>query len=299
MTSDWRLLRSFVAVAEDGSMQQAARSTGLSQPTLSRHIKQLEDELGITLFDRLAGKSHLTRSGQSLYAHARSIRDAVDEFGRLAKGERETKSGPVRMMMHCMIGYHFAPSWIRELHEIHPEISIELSIDDRVNLLHRDIDIAIHSKVPDQKDIIAQKVGSFKIGLYASEAYLSNHPLGSLNELASHALIGFDEYPDWIQIAASLGIEMTRADFNVRADLWAAHPHLIKAGLGIGALPTTVAKSWGLSRVHDEVEIEGDGIYLLAHPDLKRNPVMRTVWDHVRLMLESQFNDGCQRSKST
>lgn len=286
---DWRWLRSFVAVADAASMQAAALESGISQPTLSRHVKQLEDELDMTLFDRAGPNLSLSDKGRALYEQAKSVRDAVAGFERLAMGASEDTAGTVRVSMHCMLGYHFAPPWLRALRSEHPQISVDLTIDDRANLLLREAEIAIRTSRPAQLDVIAQRVGRYALGLYASEAYLAEHDLGAFHNLLSHELVGFDGLTAFVDNARALGFDIDRESFAARTDLWAVHPVLIERGVGMGVIPISIGEAMGLVRVFPEFSMDGDELFLTAHPDLRRSPRVEIVWDHLREALEAWF----------
>ena len=287
---DWRWLRSFIAVADHTKMRDASKVLGVSQPTVSRHIKHLEEQLNLTLFDRNGASLALSEKGRALYEHAKLVERSVMSFERQALSESNEDAGIVKVMMHCMIGYHFAPAWLKGLQARAPQVSIDLNIDDRTSLLLREAEISVHTEKPHHLDLISQRVGRFTLGLFASEVYLAQHPLGSIDELASHQLIGFDQVTAFMDEAHRVGLHLTRESFVVRSDLWALHPTLIQEGLGIGVIPTVIGEDLGLSRAFPEFRLAGDELYLSAHPDLKRNPRIRLVWDHLLEALKAKFS---------
>jgi DNA-binding transcriptional LysR family regulator len=289
MDLDWRWLRSFVAVADAGTMKGAASASGISQPTLSRHVKQLESELDMTLFERAGRNLVLSQKGRALYERAQKVRDAVAGFERQAMGESEEIAGTVRVTMHCMLGYHFAPAWLIDLRAAHPHISVDLGVDDQVNLLLREAEIAIGIFKPTQLDLITQHVGQFKLGIYASVAYLAEHDAGDFSALFAHAFVGLDRLTSSLDIAHRMGFEISREDFAARTDAWAVHPLLIRQGFGMGVIPIQIGDAMGLTRVHPEFVVPGDEIYLTAHPDLHRNPRVSIVWNHLSETLQREF----------
>ena len=289
MDLDWRWLRSFIAVASAGTMKEAALASGISQPTLSRHVRMLENELDMALFERAGRNLVLSQKGRVLLDRAHEVRDAVAGFERQAIGESEEVAGTVRVTMHCMLGYHVAPSWLTHLRTEHPHISVDLVVDDRANLLLREADIAISTVKPTQLDLISQRVGQFTLGIYASEGYLSGRDVGPFSDLFRHDLVGFDRIASWLDNAHAAGFEVRREDFASRTDAWAVHPLLIKQGLGMGVIPIRVGDAMGLTRVHTDFALPGDDLYLTAHPDIQRNPRISLVWNHLRTTLRDAF----------
>ena len=83
---DWSLIPSFLATAEAGSLSGAARALGISQPTVGRHIADLEAALGVQLFDRTANGLRITEVGQSLLENAQGMRERAESLRRIAEG---------------------------------------------------------------------------------------------------------------------------------------------------------------------------------------------------------------------
>jgi DNA-binding transcriptional LysR family regulator len=127
---DLRQLEIFVKVAEFGSFSKAAATLFLTQPTVSEHIRTLEDELGVRLLDRLGRGAAVTKAGQLLLVHARRMlaisreaRQAMDQFlGRM--------SGELLIGASTIPGEYVLPALIGRFKEKYPDISITLLIGD-------------------------------------------------------------------------------------------------------------------------------------------------------------------------
>lgn len=291
---DWRWLRSFVAVADAGTMYLAQKQSGISQPTLSRHIKQLEDALGVSLFERSGRNLVLSQQGSALFERALDVRRSVKAFERQAVGLSEEEGGSVRVTMSHNFGWYFAPDWLVSLKETHPEITIDLVLEDvPVNLMLREAEIAVRLYRPQQLDLIARQCGYSARGFYASQAYLDVHgrPL-HLDELKEHQLIGFDRFMAWIEHAAEMGYHFQRDDFVFRCDSYLHHARVAEAGLGVAVLPDWIGQRSELMRLFPEVKMPGLPVWLAAPPDLHRNPRVSRVWDHLVDALGKVFKTG-------
>lgn len=288
---DWRWLRSFVAVADAGGMQEAARRSGVSQPTLSRHVRQLEETLDVALFERGGRGLTLSPEGAGLLARARDVRAAVKAFERQAVGMSAEEAGAVRVTMTELYGELFAPAWLASLRRALPRITVDLVLDDAaVNLLLREAEIAIRLFRPRQLDLVAQRCGEQHVGFFASPEYVAERGAPETAEaLRDFDLIGFDRVMDWIDAARSLGFEYTRDDFAFRCDAAVMHYRAARAGLGIAAIPLWVGERLGLTRVLPGQTVGTFPIYLVAHQDLHRSPRVARVWQHLGAALRERF----------
>jgi DNA-binding transcriptional LysR family regulator len=112
--------------------------------------------------------------------------------------------GVVRLTASEVIGAEVMPTIIAGLREKHPDLKVELVLTNRVqDLLHREADIAVRMMPPQQKQLIARRVGHIELGLHASRQYVERHGKpASIRELSRHALIGFDQPTAFIRSAA-------------------------------------------------------------------------------------------------
>ncbi len=278
---DWGWLRSFVAVAEAGSLRAAAEGTAVSQPTLSRHVQHLEEALGVALFDRTGRGLTLSPRGAELYEAARDVQGSVNTFLRHARGLEEALSGSVRVTTSRAFGAFVLPRWLEGFRRRQPEISIDLVTDDSaVDRLTRDAEVAVRLFRPAQLDLLARRCGDTPTTFWASRDYLDAHgtPTDS-DELLRHPLIGFDRNPVFLETAARMGSPLTRDHFVLRTDDIVGQVMAVRAGLGIAAFGRLVGQ-----QVPELVEVmpgaipHAQEVWLVAHPDVQRNPRVRAVW---------------------
>jgi DNA-binding transcriptional LysR family regulator len=157
MAFDDRLRDAFLAVARHGSVGRAADALNMSQPTLSRMIKRLEQRVGMPLFDRFASGVALNIYGEALLPFARRIEiessHALDEIDRLRSGSM----GVLRIGSAVSIGISFLPEVVHRLTAENPELRIELveGVQDVVEpaLLNRKVDVVISIDLAESEDI--------------------------------------------------------------------------------------------------------------------------------------------------
>lgn len=279
---DWNLIKSFLAVIEHETMLRASKALNASQPTIGRHITELETITGLTLFDRSRNGMRPTDAALSLANQARDMQREADAFSLLATANDENVSGTVRITASQIVANFVLPTIIAEFREAEPDIQIELVASNRVeNLLARDADIAVRMAQPTQNDIIARKVNDFGLGAYAHKSYLKGRPAAkSIEDLSQHILLGYDRDDLIIEGMASHGIKMRRSDFAVRTDDQVAHWHLLCAGAGIGFAPRYMAsKNQDLVRLFEEFSIAPLPMWLASHHELKTNLRIRRTMD--------------------
>lgn len=127
---DLRQLEIFAKVAELGSFSRAAEALFLTQPTVSEHIRSLEQEFGVRLLDRLGRGAAVTRAGQLLLSHARHMLAVSREARQAMDGFLGRMSGELSIGASTIPGEYILPPLIGRFKEKYPDISITLLIGD-------------------------------------------------------------------------------------------------------------------------------------------------------------------------
>ena len=280
----WELYRSFLAVARHGSLSGAARVLRLTQPTLGRHVDQLEQALGAPLFTRSPQGLIATETASVLVPIAEAMESAADAMARTASAAREETAGVVRVTASDVIGAEVLPPILASFAERHPKIVFELHLSNRTeDLLRRDADIAVRMVRPTQAGLVARRLGETVLGLYAHRRYLDAHgtPLG-VAELGRFRLIGFDRDPAAETVIAAAGIPLTREMFSLRTDSDLAHLAAVRAGYGIGVCQIGIARrDSDLMRVLPAAFALPLETWLVIHEDLRRSLRVRRLFDHL------------------
>lgn len=280
---DWNLIKAFLAVARTGSLSAAARMLGASQPTLGRHIAELETVTGLVLFRRGRAGYELTESGIALMARAEEVADKATAFSRLALGQTtETTSGTVRIAASEIVSAYVLPRMLERFLRDEPLIEIELVASNQVeNLLRRDADIAIRMVEPAQLDLLARHVTDIPLVACAAKSYLAGRAAPrTLADLASHELAGFDRGTDIITAFGRYGLNVDRHVFRFRCDnqivLWEA----VRAGNGIGFGQEPLARrDPAIEIVLPDLKLPSLPVWLAMHSDVRTSARIRRVAD--------------------
>ena len=279
---DWNLIKSFVTVAETGGLSAAARKLAASQPTLGRHIAELEQALGVTLFRRGRRGYALTEAGATLFERGKAVSEQASAFSLLALGSVEAIEGTVRITASEVVAAYVLPEMTARLGVEEPGIEVEIVASNQVeNLLRRDADIAIRMVKPAQNELLARKVTDIPLCACAAKTYFDRRgrPFEP-GDLAGHDLIGFDRSDDIIRGLGQLGVSLTRNAFRFRADnqivLWEA----VRAGNGIGFGQAPLADRDPLvEKVLPDLPLPSLPVWLAMHRDVRTSVRIRRVAD--------------------
>jgi DNA-binding transcriptional LysR family regulator len=281
----WDLYRSFLAVLRLGSLSAAARELDLTQPTLGRHIQELEASLGQALFSRSQAGLMPTRAALQLQPHAEAMASAASALLRAASGALDEPEGSIRLTTSEIMGVEVLPPILAAFREAHPKIVIELSLSNtNQDLLRRDADIAVRMARPTQSALLAKRLGAVPVGLFAHRRYLARHPAPeTLEELArDHAIIGFDADATAIRSFRQSGLPITRDLFAFRSDSDHAQLAAMRAGFGIaGCQKRIAARDPHLVPVLPDAFRFALEMWLVMHEDLRASRRVRLLYDHL------------------
>lgn len=283
-TIAWEWYRSLLAVLREGSLTGAARTLGLAQPTIGRHVDALEAQLGQPLFIRSPSGLLPTPAAQALRPFAEAMDTTAAALERAARSQGGGVSGVVRVTASEVVGVEVLPPLLARLREAHPALTVELVLSNRVqDLLRREADIAVRMTAPRQEQLIARKVGTIELALFAHEDYLARRgEPSSLSSLAEegHTLIGFDQPSPYLRELAQSFPIVDRERFQLRADSDLAQLALIRAGAGIGVCQVPLARREPSLRpvLPDALRIPHD-TWLTMHEDLRDSAACQVVFE--------------------
>lgn len=172
----FRQLRVFESVARHSSFTRAAETLHLTQPAVSMQIKQLEESLGIALFDHLGKKIFLTDAGREFYATSRSISRQLSDAEEFIEDLKGVRHGHLNILV-ASTANSFATNLLATFIQRHPEITFSLDVTNRQRLLEalsaNEPDLVIMGQPPEKLDVVAEAFMDNPLALVVGK----NHPL--------------------------------------------------------------------------------------------------------------------------
>ena len=297
---DWNDLRYFLAVADQGSTLAAGRALRVSQTTVARRIAALEESLGLLLFEKRQAGYTLTPAGEELVARARQVEAATEGFTEASAALARDTSGVVRITTQEIFANTLLGPMLRELHELHPDIVIEIDTQQELlDLGAGEADIGLRSTAGDQPaGVVGRSLCIDDWTLYCSREYADRHGVPrTRDDLKKHAIIGGGGGKLWLHYEAwlrSLGLEGQVAMHHATSTgLLSA----VRSGFGIAVLPCVVADAEpDLVRCIPPRANHSRSMWLLTHERVRHTPRVRVVIDflyeqlmrHVRMLEEKR-----------
>ncbi|ACB95048.1 LysR family transcriptional regulator [Beijerinckia indica] len=167
-------IRTFVRVAERGSLSAVAREQEVGQSTVTRHLRELEEAVGVPLLSRTTRRVTLTDEGSRYYANSVQILRLVEQAGDEARGTRGAPAGTIRISCTAAFGVLHVSRMIFAFQDRYPNIGVDLSLtDERVDLVREGVDIALRLGPLTDSSMKLRSLGQSRRLLVAAPSYLA------------------------------------------------------------------------------------------------------------------------------
>ncbi|MBO6838291.1 MAG: LysR family transcriptional regulator [Alphaproteobacteria bacterium] len=280
---DWNLLRTFVAIVQEGGITPAANRLLLKQPTVSNALKRLEDRIGKRLIDRGPGHFRVTDAGETLYREAIEIYGSISRLTIAVRDIEEAVRGHIAIGMASHVIFPPFDESLRDFSAKHPQVTYDITVATSAEVVGWVLEkrasfgvCLVHKQHPklDYFHLYRQHFGFF---CGPGHRYFGRTDL-TLDDLTGEPSVSFstDQLHDALRPVALL-----RASIGLDDTIRAMSPHLeevrrlIIAGVGIGPLPVHVVPRdvrdgllWQLPPYDDPPEID---IFLATNPASRLN----------------------------
>ncbi|GAA0585193.1 LysR family transcriptional regulator [Caenispirillum bisanense] len=169
-------MRSFVRVAERGSLSAVAREMSVGQSSITRHIRELEAALGVALFSRTTRRVTLTEEGSRYYQRAVQVLRLVEQAGDEARAGGDAPAGLLRVSCTAALGVRHVSRLIFAFQDRHPAIAVDLNLtDERIDLVRDGVDVAIRLGPLTDSSLKLRPLGLSRRLLVAAPDLLARH----------------------------------------------------------------------------------------------------------------------------
>ncbi|WP_259782117.1 LysR family transcriptional regulator [Aestuariispira ectoiniformans] len=276
----WDDLNLALAIGETGTLSAAGRKLGVSHATVYRRLNQVEDRLGVSLFQRDRNGFVPTDAGEELIKAARGVEDQVLTVERHILGKDLKPSGTVRITTTDTLFDGMLSPILTGFGEKYPDITLEIAISNQVlNLSRREADIALRPATSPAETLVGRKVSAIEIAVYASKG--RKEPKDT-TDWPTQDWIGPDERMFYRELEQWMATNDLDRLCRYRVDTVMGMIAAVRNGLGLAALPCYLAdRDAKLTRVSAPIPELTVDLWLLTHPDLRHTARIRAVLDYI------------------
>ena len=246
---DLTLLRAFVCIVECGSISAGARRLRISQPTLSRQLRTLEELCGTALLRRDTHRMSVTETGQRLLADAQAMLNHAEEADRRLREDHMTLSGHLRLFATFDLGQWVVTRLVSQFLQTNPKVTATLALNNRpLQMIQEGCDVGIlPGKITDES-VIVRPAGVITLHLVASAALVKRRPLvKALADLKSWSWVALAGSQFWSNKEITLfdrdGVEQTlRISPVLISEGVTSIREAVRDGLGVSLLPDWLIK---------------------------------------------------------
>ncbi len=289
-------MRTFVRVAERESLSAVARELGIGQSTVTRHVQELEQALGVPLFSRTTRRVVLTEEGGRYFESCLRILTLVEQANDDARATLAAPAGSVRISCTAALGVLHVTGALLRFQDRYPEISIDLSLrDERVDLVKEGIDLAVRLGPLADSVLKLRRIGRSRRLLVAAPSYLAarGRPQAP-GDLSAHEGVRMSNVAgsDVLELEGRDGTrESVRFGGRLRVDHGLAAREALRAGRGIAPahlwLVEDLLGTGDLERVLPDWSLPGVPLSLLVVPERARVARVRHAADFLVAALSS------------
>ena len=238
-------IRIFVELVQAGSATEAARRMSIATSAVSRRLKELEQRLGTELLHRTTRSMALTEDGRAYYSRCVQILEDLREADREVSSRSQELQGTLRIATPWSFGVSYLVPAVTEFMQLHPEIRVDLDMDDRrVDLVAEGIDIAIRIGELQDSSLMARRLAPVSHIVAASPTYLQRHGYPqSPDDLSQHAGLCYANLKSpgqWVYFDVAGNKRTVRVPIRLRSSNGEALCHAAMAGLGILCEPSFI-----------------------------------------------------------
>jgi DNA-binding transcriptional LysR family regulator len=282
----WDDFRTVLAIARAGSLSGAARALGVNHSTVFRRLQTLEARLDSRLFERGRRGYAPTAAGEDIVAVAERLESDIVALTRRLAGQDRRLTGTLRLTAPDDIAEVLLIEPLARFRRTYPGLRLELVVDNRaLNLTRREADLAVRATRAPPETLIGRRIGPVASAIYAAPELAKGLPPSP--DLSALTWVTWDEGLGPAALANWQRQTVPAEAVGYRANSLLHLAAAVGAGIGVGVLPCFLGDP-DLVRIAPPDPILETELWLLSHPDLRRNARVRALSEFLFAELRSR-----------
>jgi DNA-binding transcriptional LysR family regulator len=284
---DFRLVK---YIAESRGLAGAAERLGVNHSTVFRRLGQLEEGLGVKLFERHRTGYALTPAGEEMSLLAERMEEDVATFARKLAGQAVSPAGELRVTTNDTLLVHLLTPLFARFTRACPEVRLDVVLANQaLNLSKRDADVAIRATDNPPETLVGRRAATIAWAVYGRSEDFPNPGQADLLDLYDRNWVALGDNLGGLKVARYVRdrVPPERIIYKVNTVLGLAEA--VESGIGIGPLPCFIADAKpDLIRLTPPVPDFSTGLWLLTHPDLRQSARVRAFLDFIAAEVAKQ-----------
>ncbi|MBB1440045.1 LysR family transcriptional regulator [Shewanella sp. SG41-4] len=240
-------LKTVIAVVETGSFTTASERLMISKALVSKYVGEVEDKLGVRLFNRTTRRLALTDAGKTYYERALPLVEEYEELLDSVTGEQSAPKGKLKISVPVTFGEMQLSPVINKFLTTYSDIQVNIQLTDRrIDMLEEGVDVVIRIGGVDDSNMVARQINTYPLILCASPAYLNQHGYPKTpNDITSHSCIvdsNFRIGKQWPLVSPNGTVESIEVTSRIAANSPRAVMEIAKSGGGIALIPEFIVQ---------------------------------------------------------
>ena len=279
-------LRTFLAVRRHRNYTRAAGEVFLTQPAVSRQVRQLEEELGVRLFEQIGKSLHLTDAGETLAAEAEKLLGAMERTAEAVRSHRSAERGSMRIGASTTPGFYLLPDLLGRFHRRYPKVALHYTVENSLRIeqkiVRNELDLGFVGAHLSSEDLELTPLMEDEIVCFAA----SSHHLAKVRHIAPSSL----EEELWVIREKGSATRrlfehwLSSRKGTIRKAIELSCPEtckaLVRAGIGISFMSVHGLRSEIRAKYLVKIPVTGMSlkrpIFLARHSEKRNSPVMET-----------------------
>ncbi|WP_210497216.1 LysR family transcriptional regulator [Microvirga antarctica] len=284
---DFRLVR---IIAESHGLAAAADRLGVNHSTVFRRLGQLEDGLGIKLFERHRTGYVLTPAGEEMAALAETMEEKVETFTRKLDGQAVAPAGELRVTTNDTLLVHLLTPIFSRFLAANPEMRLDVVLANQaLNLSKRDADVAIRATDNPPETLVGRRVATIAWAIYGQAADFPDPDAVDLARLYDRPWVVLGDNLAMLKAARFVRDRVAPEKIVYKVNTVLGLSEAVEAGAGIGPLPCFIAdRRPNLVRLSEINPDFSTGLWLLTHSDLRQSARVRAFMEFTGAEISKQ-----------